>query len=205
MARQMSERQQRLVLALVVVGLIAFGVYLYFSTMAEDEAERAEQDAADDAAPTPMQVTPEDDLDFFEWVPYSEADFHDAALTAREFAAAYGTYDATESDAEYVDRLAALATDDFAETLERGSGGGAGRAELEEQETEAEGYAETVELRSFDDESVTFVVDAQSIAEDDEGSRESLGEFAVTVVPDGDDWQVYDFQPADAGDWGEEL
>lgn len=209
MPKQLSDRQQRVILGLLVVVLIGFGVYLYFSASGdepEDEAPREEQGG--EAAPLPLPVTDTEDLEFFDWLPFSEEEFLEAAVVAREFTAAYGTYDSTGDAADdqeaAAERLSEWATEDFAEFLQQNSGAGARQEELAESETVAEGRAEVAEIRHFDADSIVFVVQAQSIAEDTGGAEESLGEFAVTVVEEGGAWRVHDLQPADAGDWGEE-
>jgi hypothetical protein len=205
MPKQLSDRQQRVILGLLVVVLIGFGVYLYVSASGddpEDEATPEEQD--EEAAPLPLPVTDTEDLEFFDWLPFSEEEFLEAGVVAREFTAAYGTFDATEGEEAAAERLGEWATEDFAEFLRQSSGAGARQEELADSETVAEGRAEVEGIRHFDADSIVFVVQAQSIAEDSDGAEESLGDFAVTVVEEGGAWRVHDFQPADAGDWGEE-
>lgn len=206
MPRQLSDRQQRLVIGVLVVALVGFGVYLYVRSTGEDGTEQRRPQGEDEpeSAPSPMDVTATEELEFFDWTPFTEEEFLQAAVTARDFASAYGTFDSAEPPEDYDERLAEFATEDFAAVLQRSTGDSALRSELVGEDTTAQGYAETTAIRYFDEESITFVVDAQSITSDSEGERESLGEFAVTVVPDGDGWLVHDFQPADAGDWGEE-
>ncbi|MDS1272299.1 hypothetical protein RIF23_18575 [Lipingzhangella sp. LS1_29] len=205
MAKPLSDGQQRFFLAVVVVALVAFGIYLAWANFQDDDAPppAADEDTEEGGAPAPMDVTDEDELDVFDWLPHSEEEFRSAAVTARDFAAAFGTYDHAESNEEYVDRMAELATDDFAETLTQGTGGSALREDLDEEERVSTGRADVLELRSITDEALVFVVDAQSIHESEDGASESLGEFAVTVTPEGGTWRVYDFQLADAGDYGE--
>lgn len=206
MPKKLTDRQQRIILGALVVALVAFGIYLYLANNddGDDEDAAQEDQAAETTAPTPITVTDEDELEFFDWLPFTEEEFLAAAVTAREFAAAYGTYDSSEAEEEYYERMDVWASEDFADVLEQTSGAGALRSELEDSETVSEGYAETRSIRYFDDDSIVFIVDAQSITEDSEGARESFGEFAITVVPEGDEWRVHDFQPAEAGDFGEE-
>ena len=205
MAKPLSDGQQRFFLGVLVFALVAFGIYLAWENFRDDESTpTAADDEPDDSTPSPMDVTDADDLDVFEWLPHSEDEFQDAALMAREFTEAFGTYDHTEDEDAYFDRMADHATDDFADTLTQTTGASALREGMAEEERVSTGHAEILELRDFDDDALVFVLDAQSIHENEDDTEESLGEFAVTMTEDGDEWQVYDFQPADAGDYGEE-
>src|SRR5699024_10002331 len=73
-----------------------------------------------------------------------------------------------------------------------------------EVEAVAEGRAVVDEVRTFGDDSITFVLTAQTITQtEDAGFDEDLGEFAITVVRDGDSWLVHDLQPSGAGQFAE--
>lgn len=101
--------------------------------------------------------------------------------------------------------MEALATTEFAAVLSETSRVGAFWAEMSEAEAVAEGRAEVDSVRTFGSDSITFVVTAQSITETGNAEfDEELGEFAITVVRGGGSWKVFDFQPADAGQFGEE-
>ncbi|MFC3997131.1 hypothetical protein ACFOVU_14455 [Nocardiopsis sediminis] len=219
MPKSLSEGQQRLVFGLLVAVLVVFGIYLSMGGFSggDDEAEGnqqgdqqpsgegqgsgADQPAA--APPSPIPTTAVDDMQVLDWLPFPEEEMKGAAATAQAFATAYGTIDYTRSPEQYYAAMEALATRDYARTLAQSSGAGAMWAEMGEQEAVAEGRADVESIRSFDDESIVFVVQAQSITEDDSGASEDLGDFAITVVQERGEWRVFDFQPADAGNFGE--
>ncbi len=98
-----------------------------------------------------------------------------------------------------------LATKEYAEVLSDSERAGAFWEEMSGKEAVARGLAEVEEVRTFGAGSITFVVTAQSITETGDAEfDEDLGEFAVTVIKDGGSWAVFDFQPADVGQFGEE-
>ncbi|NYE45642.1 hypothetical protein HDA32_000762 [Spinactinospora alkalitolerans] len=200
---------------MLVVALVAFGIYLSVGGFRGDGAEeeqQADQVGGEDrnpgeqqseaVPPSPIPTTAAEDMEVMDWLPFTEEEFTAAAATAQGFAEAYGTMDYSEPPEAYYDRMAAFATEDYAETLAQSSGAGALWGEMAENEAVAEGRANVESIRSFDDDSIIFVVNAQSITEDASGARDDLGEYAITTVEDGEEWRVYDFQPADAANLG---
>ncbi|WP_046472090.1 hypothetical protein [Allosalinactinospora lopnorensis] len=215
MPRTLSEGAQRLVFGALVAVLVAFGIYLSVggfgggsdeqAEQGQDSADSGEQDTGGPATtpPSPIPTTATEDMQVLDWLPFGEDELKAAAATAQGFAEAYGTIDYSESPEEYYKPLEDLATEEYAETLEESSGAGAFWQERAEDEAVAEGRANVKSIRSFDKESIVFVVETQSITQGAEGTTEDLGDFAVTMLKEGGEWQVYDFQPADAGNLGE--
>lgn len=214
MPKSLSEGQQRLLFGGLVVVLVIFGVYLSLGGWGgggnEDGAgSGASADgqgttgAADAVPPSPIPTTATDDMQVLDWFPFSEDEFKSAAATAQGFAQAYGTIDYSQSPETYYGSMQELATDGYAQTLAESSGAGALWEENAGQEEVSEGRANVQSIRMFGDDSITFEVKAQSITEGSAGATEDLGEFAVTVVKEGGEWRVYDFQPADAGNFGD--
>ncbi|NYI97833.1 hypothetical protein HNR12_004110 [Streptomonospora nanhaiensis] len=217
MPKPLTDGQQRLLFGVLVVVLVVFGVYLSTGGWRDggddgaeaDNAPESGQDEAGGAAnsdvvpPSPIPTTAADDMDVQDWLPFTEDELKGAAATAQRFAAAYGTIDYSQPPAAYYGSLEELATADYAETLAESSGAGALWEEMAQQEAVAQGRANVDRIRSFDDESVVFVVEAQSITQGTDGATENLGEFAITVVEERGEWRVFDFQPADSGNLGE--
>ncbi|WP_017624062.1 hypothetical protein [Nocardiopsis chromatogenes] len=218
MPRTLTDRQQRVVFGVLVVVLVAFGIYLSIGGFGggDEQADGGQgQQQADGgnagaeepgapatAVPSPIPTTDVEDMQVLDWLPLSEDELKAAAATAQGFAEAYGTIDYTAPQEEYFASLEELAADDYAQTLAQSSGAGALWDEMAEKETVAQGRADIESIRSFSDDSVVFVVKAQSIVENEDGADENLGDFAVTVQKARGGWQVYDFQPADAGNLG---
>lgn len=223
MPNPLSERTQRLVVIGLIAALAGFGIYFSlggFSDEDEDVAgpprEVAPTEEATGSAgsepgglatvpPSPIPTTDTEDQDVIGWFPFTEAEFQTAGATAKAFAEAYGTIDYSESPESYYASMEELAADEYAEVLSDENRAGAFWAEMSEAEAIAQGRSEVESIRTFGTDSITFVVTAQSITETGEaGFDEDLGEFAVTVIKEGGSWAVFDFQPADAGQFGEE-
>ncbi|GAB3490093.1 hypothetical protein [Nocardiopsis coralliicola] len=210
MPKPLTERQQRFVFGFLVAVLVAFGLYLSVGGGfggGDEPAEEREATAQESGAPqepSPMPTTATEDMDVLSWLPFPEDDMKAAAATALAFSEAYGTVDYTKEPEEYFSSMEQYATAQYAKTLAESSGAGAYWEERAADETVTEGRANVSSVRSFDDSSVVFEVKLQSIETTSEGSGEDIGDFAVTVQRKGSGWEVYDFQPADAGNLGGE-
>ncbi|WP_017571793.1 hypothetical protein, partial [Nocardiopsis halotolerans] len=149
--------------------------------------------------------TAAEDVNVLDWFPFTEAELQAAGATAQAFAEAYGTIDYTQSPESYYASMEELATAEFAEVLADTNRVGAFWSQMSEAEAVAEGRAQVDSVRTFGEDAITFVVTAQSITETGSAEfDEELGEFAITVVRGGDSWRVFDFQPADVGQFGGE-
>jgi hypothetical protein len=225
MPNPLPERAQRAVFLGLIAVLVVFGLYLSFGGFGgadgEDDPSEASPDpgtAQEEAPagpggpnglstvePSPIPTTAAEDVDVLDWFPFTEEELRAAGAAARSFAEAYGTIDYTQSPESYYSSMEELATPEFAGVLAQTSRVGAFWSEMSEAEAVAEGRARVDSVRTFGADSVTFVVTAQSITETGSAEfDENLGEFAVTVVRGGGSWRVFDFQPADAGQFGEE-
>ncbi len=223
MPNPLPERTQRLVVIVLITALAAFGIYFSLGGFGGDEAEEPtgpvrEPGTAEEGTgppstlgalatvpPSPIPTTAAEDLDVLSWFPFSEAEFQAAGATAQAFAEAYGTIDYSQEPEAYYASMEALSTDEYAEVLSDATRAGAFWEEMSDAEAMAEGRAEIQEIRTFGSDSITFVITAQSITETgDAGFDEDLGDFAITVIRGGGSWAVFDFQPADAGQFGEE-
>ncbi|GHD36039.1 hypothetical protein GCM10007147_43010 [Nocardiopsis kunsanensis] len=221
MPNPLPEHTQRRVVVVLIVVLLAFGGYFAFGGFGGEEDAPVEQETAqgdrqgqgtaeapDDSStvpPSPMPTSAEEDVDVLEWFPFSEDEIRTAGATARAFGEAHGTIDYTDAPEDYFAGMEELATDDYAEVLSEGTRAGAFWQEGAEAEAVAEGRAEVRSVRTYGSDSITFVVEVQSITET-AGSEfdEERGEFAITVTRAGQSWKVHDFQPADVGQVGGE-
>ncbi|MBR8740459.1 hypothetical protein [Nocardiopsis sp. MG754419] len=222
MPNPLPERAQRWIVIGLIVALAGFGIYFSLGGFGGEDQEASElpRETAPSVEegdapgtpgglatvpPSPIPTTDVDDQDVLGWFPFTEAEFQAAGATATAFTEAYGTIDYSGSPETYYASMEALATDEYAEVLSDANRVGAFWEEMSEAEAVAQGRAEVESVRTFGADSLTFVVTAQSITETgDAGFDEDLGEFAVTVLKDGGSWAVFDFQPADAGQFGEE-
>ncbi|PSK97297.1 hypothetical protein CLV63_10815 [Murinocardiopsis flavida] len=210
MPKPLSDTAQRLVFGTLVVALVAFGIYLSLGGFnGGGPGDGAGQDresaggGAGAASPSPIPTADTEDMKVLDWLPFEESELKSAAAVAQEFASAYGTIDYQTPKEDYQSKLESLAAKDYAKTLARSSGASALWGEKAKEKTVSEGRADVRSIRSFDDKSVVFVVKAQSISASESGETEELGDFAVTVIDEGGQWKVYDFQPADAANLGD--
>ncbi|GLU46814.1 hypothetical protein [Nocardiopsis ansamitocini] len=208
MPKPLSDGAQRLVFGLLVVVLVAFGIYWSvggFSDGGENAPSQEQAEAPDSSQQpvAPIPTTAAEEVELFDLFPFTEEELTAAAVSAQSFAEAYGTIDYSESPETYYGRMEQLATEEYAETLAQSSGAGAMWGERAESEAVSQGLADLRSIRGFDNKSIVFVLKVQSITEDNDGATQNLGDFAVTVVREGGAWQVFDFQPADLGNLGE--
>ncbi|MEY9213758.1 hypothetical protein NI17_023115 [Thermobifida halotolerans] len=213
MPKPLSDGAQRLVFGVLIVLLVSFGIYWSVSTPGTSDPEPKDRTAEENGGGTmvedgsdgpavPIPTTAAEDMTLADWLPFAEEEFVAAAVVAQAFATDYGTVDYSESPEEYYERLGRYATEDYARTLAQSSGAEALWGERAEQEAVSTGRADVRSVRDFDDESIVFVLRVQSITEGNDGETQNLGDFAVTMVREGGEWRVYDFQPADAGNLG---
>lgn len=222
MPNPLPERTQRMVVIGLIAALAGFGIYVSLGGFGGDEDDAAapprETAPLEEATgapsgprglatvpPEPITTTEAEDMDVLSWFPFGEAEFQAAGATAQAFAEAYGTIDYSRPPEDYYSSMEELATKEYAEVLSDSERAGAFWEEMSGKEAVARGLAEVEEVRTFGAGSITFVVKAQSITETGDAEfDEDLGEFAVTVIKDGGSWAVFDFQPADVGQFGEE-
>ena len=223
MPNPLPERTQRLVVIVLIAARAGFGIYFSLGGFSDEEEgasgpprQVAPTEEGPDSAgsapgglatvpPSPIPTTGTEDQDVLGWFPFTEAEFQAAGATAKAFAEAYGTIDYSEPPESYYASMEALSTDEYAEVLSDTNRAGAFWEERSQAEAVALGRAEVDSIRTYGSDSITFVVTAQSITETGEAEfDEELGEFAITVIKEGGSWEVFDFQPADAGQFGEE-
>lgn len=212
MPKPLSDNTQRFIFGALVVVLVVFGIYLSMGGLGGSDGRDPQdgrssggskgEEQGNAAPPSPIPTEATEDMNVLDWFPFEEDQMKSAAATAQAFAAAYGTIDYEKPQESYFKPLKDLATKDYAKTLSESSGAAALRGERAKKKSVSEGRASIDSIRRFDDKSITFVVHTQSITEDPKGSSDELGDFAITVVKEGGDWKVYDFQPADAANLG---
>lgn len=155
------------------------------------------------AAPVPTASVDPSKFDIYKLLPFDKQQFVAAATTAQTFAAAYGTYRYDQNPQAYTNNLKSLATSDFGKTLTGASGGGVGGQDLKTNQVVSRGSATIASIRSFDDQSIIFVVNAHQDITSKKGADTQDDQYAVTVIENGGEWRVYDFQPASAGNAGD--
>ena len=203
---ELTPTRKKLLFAGLVVIFVAIGLAITWPNGRDrtGAAPSATPPASRPSSAVPTASVDPARFDIYKLLPFDKQEFVAAATTAQSFAAAYGTYRYDENPQAYTNGLKSLATSDFAKTLAGAGGGGMGSQDLKTNQVVSRGSASIASIRSFDDQSLIFVVNAHQDITSKKGATAQDSQYAVTVMENGDDkWQVYDFEPASAGDAGD--
>ncbi len=202
----LSAGQQKALFAVVVVVLAGLGVFLLAphgshphaspSASARPSAAAGSPSAA--AVPSPAGST---NVNIYQWLPFTQPELGQAAAVATEVTTDYNTFTYTESAASYVARMNGLITSQLSQTLKNGFATVGVAQTRTSQKQVSSGTATIDSIRTFGSSSITFVVTATQKLTGTQGSTTSSSEYAVTVTGQGGTWQVYDIEPATAGNY----
>lgn len=207
-----TDRQRTLLFVGLVIVLAAVGIYL---TLAPDD-DSTDAPEARAAAPAPTSpvapttappgiettVTPKN-FDIYRLLPFSQADFATSADLAQRFTSAYGTYRFDEEPQVYIERLSGMVTEQLRTEITRSASAPGLLDERRQQQIVATSTATLDGIRDIEANSIIFLVTSrQQLSKGGERSDEKQ-QYAVTVARDGGSWQVYAFEPADAGQAGD--
>jgi hypothetical protein len=202
----LSAGQQKALFAVVVVVLAGLGVFLLAphgshphaspSASARPSAAAGSPSAAD--VPSPAGGT---NVNIYQWLPFTQPELGQAAAVATEVTTDYNTFTYTESAASYVARMTGLVTSQLSQTLKNGYATVGVAQTRTSQKQVSSGTATIDSIRTFGSSSITFVVTATQKLTGTRGSTTSSMQYAVTVTGQGGTWQVYDIEPATAGNY----
>jgi hypothetical protein len=203
----LSAGQQKALFAVVVVVLAGLGIYLIAPhnskqpTPGRSAAPSSPTQAAGSpsAAPAPTGSAGNSSVNIYQWLPFTEPELARASAVTTQVADDYDTFTYTDSAASYVARMNGLITTQFSQTLKNGfSTFGVAQARTSEKQIST-GTATIDSIRTFGSSSITFVVATTQKLTGTQGSSTSTAQYAVTVTGQGGSWQVYDIEPAGAG------
>lgn len=205
---ELSSGQQRLLFAVVVVGLAGLGAYLLgtgHGTAPPPSAKPSANVAPASSPPagppsaTPLPANSSGGADIYQWLPFTQRDLTEAARTTVAFAADYENWTYTEPAQGYAAKMAGLVTSEFAASLEN-SYATPGVAALRNSQKQISTSSGTIaSIRTFGSGSITFVVDIAQQLATTAGTTHNSQAFAVTLVSGAHGWQVNDIEPAGAG------
>jgi hypothetical protein len=191
---ELSPVQRKLTFALVVLALVALGVYLFVSRGSGPAPGAAPASRPPSHAPAPARPAvsvppasasaPADpavtqNTDIFQLVPFTAAGLVSGEKVADQFGAAYGTYSYTESAAAY------------------STPGVAGQRTSQRQVATA--TAQVASLRAFGQSSLTFIVTVTQQLTATKGGGTKTAGYAVTLTGGDTTWQVTDIELQNAG------
>ena len=203
----LSAGQQKALFAVVVVVLAGLGVFLLAPHGSHPHASpsasaRPSAPAAGSGSPSAAAVpSPAGSTNIYQWLPFTQAELAQAAAVATEVTADYNTFTYTESAASYVARMNGLITSQLSQTLKNGYATVGVAHTRTSQKQVSSGTATIDSIRTFGSSSITFVVTATQKLTGAQGSTTSSVQYAVTVTGQGGTWQVYDIEPATAGNF----
>ena len=148
--------------------------------------------------PSPVGST---NVNIYQWLPFTQPELAQAAAVATEVTTDYNTFTYTESAASYVARMNGLITSQLSQTLKNGYATVGVAQTRTSQKQVSSGTATIDSIRTFGSSSITFVVTATQKLTGTQGSTTSSMQYAVTVTGQGGTWQVYDIEPATAGNY----
>ncbi len=205
--------QQRMLFAIVVVGLAILGIYVVIPRLhhssdsdaaASPSASPTPAAAASSVAETPVAqsspgtATP-GAVNIYNWLPFTQAELADAAGVVTSFCSDYETYRYTDSAAVYVGRMNGLVTSSLAGLL-RADYETPGVASLRTTQRQVSSGSGTIgSIRAFGSSSITFVVTIAQRQVSTKGTQTASGQYSVTVQSVGASWQVNDIELASAG------
>lgn len=202
----LTDGQRRLAFAGIVVVLAGAGVYLTVPGLNGSDHHSAHPHHSvrptATASSSPPEVTPSpgsSHYDIFSMLPFDKSQFNAAAGLAQRFVTAYGTYSYKQSQKSYDDKLASMASSSFAKQLGQNSGAGVAGQNAKKNHVVSTGSASVDSIRTYTKSSIIFVVTSHQQVSSKKGSSSSDEKYAVTVTQSGGSWQVYDLEPASAG------
>jgi len=210
---ELNTGQQRLLFAVVVVGLVGLGYFLISGRHQSSAAPpapspRATPTASSTASVPPATVPPPAPVpatsggaDIYQWLPFTQADLTTASRATLAFAAAWDTWSYTESGTAYGAKLAGLVTSQLAATLvyDYGTSGVAGPRLSGKQVSSGTATIDSITSFGASPTSITFAV---SIDQQITGTRpvaSGSGLYSVTVEQDGGHWLVNNIELSSLG------
>jgi hypothetical protein len=210
---ELSPGQQKAVFAVVVVVLAGLGIWLLASPHGSTPPSASGSKSPSAAPSTPAQAagspsaapapapTASGNINIYQWLPFSQQALAQAAAVATEVTRDYNTFSYTETAAAYLAPMNGLITSQLSQTLKNGYTT-LGVAQIRTSQKQiSTGTAAIDSIRTFGSGSITFVVTGTQKLTSTKGTSTNNNQYAVTVTGQGSSWQVYDIEPASAGNF----
>jgi len=209
---ELSDRQRRWLFAGLVVALAFVGIYLTLPSSKPTSHTSKPLTSAGPDAPEAGPTTPPPGIsspitsgtfDIYRLLPFKQQEFASAADLAQRFMVAYETYSYSEAPQAYMARIQPLVTSDLATQLATAADTPSLLDQRKQDQEVAQGTASIDSIRTFESNSIIFLVTGHQQVKKISGSTQDSKQFAVTVARSGGSWTVYAFEPADAGQAGD--
>jgi hypothetical protein len=207
----LSPGQQKAVFAVVVVVLAGLGIYLLATPHGSKQPSASKSASATPSTSTPAPAagspsaapapvpTASGSVNIYQWLPFSQQALAQAAAVTTQVTKDYNTFTYTESAAAYLAPMNGLITSQLSQTLKNGYTTLGVAQNRTNQKQVSSGSAAIDSIRTFGSNSITFVVTGTQKLTSTQGTTTSSNQYAVTVSGQGSSWQVYDIEPASAG------
>jgi len=225
---ELSPGRQRLLFVVVVIGLVALGIFVIRGrsdgntaappATSTPPASAAATSGAATGSPAATSSPPASSpaasptatggaTNIYQWLPFTESDLSTAAKTTVAFANVYANTSYTETRAAYAAKLAGLTTSQEAATLVSDFESPEIAATRTADKQVATGTPTIVSISSFGPEppeppgspSITFAVTIAQKLASTTGTITSTPEYTITIVSTATGWQVENIQLASLG------
>ncbi|MFI6598888.1 hypothetical protein ACIBHX_21740 [Nonomuraea sp. NPDC050536] len=188
--------------AAIVVVVAAVGIYLTMWPTSDDpstEQPVAGPTTSSSVAPSkPLATASGAPFDIYSYLPMSKQELAAAADLAERFTASYGTFRYDEDPAAYLARIKVFTTPELGNVLAKT------RTSVDTaDQVVATSTAKMKQIRQVSRTSVVFVVTGTQQLTGKSGTKQQADDYAVTVSEAGNDWRIFDIQPADDGQDGD--
>jgi hypothetical protein len=209
---ELSPTQRKLTFALVVLALVALGVYLFVSRGSGPAPAAAPSHPARPGAPArpaasappasasaPAGPAATQNSDIFQLVPFTAAGLASGERVADQFGAAYGTYSYTETAAAYVRSMQRLVSPQLSQQIAEAYSTPGVAGQRTSQRQVATATAQVTSLRAFGANSLTFIISVTQQVTATKGGGTKTAGYAVTLTGGDTTWQITDIQLQNAG------
>jgi hypothetical protein len=132
-------------------------------------------------------------------LPFSPARLQAAAVLAGRFTARWDSWSWRQSPAAWLADLLPLAASELHPALAQAASSPGVLAQRDATRQTATATPTAEQLRDLTRGSVTVAVTVRQVITSTSGTSQVTASFAVTVTPDGTGWNVWDIEPASAG------
>jgi hypothetical protein len=135
-------------------------------------------------------------------LPFTAAQLASAATLAARFAVAYSTWSWQQTPAAWLSALTPMTASQLDGTLAQAAATPGLLAQRTHARQAATATASGPQIRDLTPGSVTLTLTVRQVITSTSGTTASDTSLAVTLTPSGGGWQVYDVEPASAGNTG---
>jgi hypothetical protein len=211
---ELSPGQQKAVFAVVVVVLAGLGIDLLATPHGGKSQSASKSPSAAPSTPAAAGGSPSGgspsaaaapqpsasgNVNIYQWLPFTQQSLGQAAAVATQVTKDYNTFTYTENVSAYLAPMNGLITSQLTQTLTNGYTTLGVAQTRTSQKQVSSGGATISSIRTFGSGSITFVVSGTQKLTSTQGTTTNNNQYAVTVTNQGNSWQVYDIEPASAG------